>query len=58
MASMDGDMPGEFIIMKLLSTPSTVKLLSCRRWPFDRDQLRTGEGPVAIDCRPDRWCQA
>ena len=27
----DGDMPGEFIIMKLLSMPSTVKLLSWRR---------------------------
>ena len=27
-------MPGEFIIMKLLSTPSTVKLLSWRRWPL------------------------
>src|SRR5215468_6959522 len=33
-ASMGGDRPGEFIIMKLLSTPSTVRLLSWRRWPF------------------------
>jgi hypothetical protein len=31
---MGGERPGEFIIIKLLSTPSTVRLLSCRRWPF------------------------
>ena len=36
-------MPGEFIIMKLLSTPSTVKLLSWRRWPL-----------TEINCVPEK----